>query len=102
MKGRAVGAHNVRPRGGAARLKEERFARPFGLSPLTIKPPLPQIPNSSFLIPHFPFPSPPFSSAAAAMASWPRGRPSSLGETRRWVYTVKPSAVNAAVTASSR
>ena len=54
MKGRAVGAHNVRPRGGAARLKEERFARPFGLSPLTIKPPLPQIPNSSFLI--FPFP----------------------------------------------
>ena len=46
MKGRAVGVHNVRPQGDAARLKEERFARPFGLSPLTIKPPLPQIPNS--------------------------------------------------------
>ena len=46
MKGRAVGAHNVCPQGDAARLKEERFTRPFGLSPLTIKPALPQIPNS--------------------------------------------------------
>ena len=96
MKGRAVGAHNVRPRGDAARLKEERFARPFGLSPLTIKPTLPKIPNSSFLI--FPFPL----LRRGGDGQLARGRPSSLGETRRWVYTVKPSAVSAAVTASSR
>ena len=39
MKGRAVGAHNVRPQGDAARLKEERFTRPFGRFPVDHKAP---------------------------------------------------------------